>query len=61
MTGMKILVFNKVGTLMEVRANVNDDIDLYNVNLEDKAKFLEQLAKSDHNYKTRAVILHSGE
>jgi hypothetical protein len=57
---MRILVFNKVGNLMEVKANTAGDLDLYNINLEDKAKLLENLAKSERNYKTKAVILPGG-
>jgi hypothetical protein len=57
MIGKKILIINKVGTLMEARANVAGDLDLYHISLEDKAKILEQLAKSDQNYKTKAIVL----
>jgi hypothetical protein len=42
---------------MEVRANVNGDLDLYHINLVDKAKILESLVKSNRNYKTKAIIL----
>jgi hypothetical protein len=53
----KILIINKVGNLMEVKANVNGDLDLYHVNLVDKAKILEQLVTSNQNYKTKAIVL----
>jgi len=59
--GTKILVVNKVGTLMEVRANVSGDLALYNLSLEQKSKALDNLAKSDRNYKTKAIIINSGD
>ncbi len=59
--GTKILVINKVGTLMEVRANVSGDLALYELTLEQKAKALENLVKSERNYKTKAIIINSGD
>ncbi len=58
--GTKILVINKVGTLMEVRANTVGDLDLYDINHQEKAKILDSLVKSDRNYKTKAIIINSG-
>ena len=56
--GTRILVINKVGTLMEVRANVTGDLDLYNINHQESAKILGTLVKSERNYKTKAIVLN---
>jgi hypothetical protein len=57
---MRILVFNKVDNLMEVKVSREGDLALCAITLEDKAKLLESLAKSDRNYKTKAVVLPGG-
>jgi hypothetical protein len=59
--GTRVLIVNKVGNLMEVKADTNGDLDLYSINLEDKDKLLNMLVKSDRNYKTKAVILNLTE
>ena len=57
---MRILVFNKVGHLMEVKADSQGGLSLANINLEEKSNLLDKLAKSERNYKTQAVVLPGG-